>query len=107
MPVAIVANPDLSILTDRQRDAVNAVHRQLRALGRTSLPGERETVLPKLLVAGAELKRITTKVETQLTEYDNVLRERGATEAEDDLWIQNLRRLETMLAVLARAKEVV
>lgn len=107
MPVAIVANPNLKVLTDKQRDATDTVLRHMRALERTSFPAERQAVMPKLIAASVELKRIARKVETQLVDYDKALIERGTTEAEDDLWIQNLRRLETMLAVLERAKEVI
>ena len=107
MPVAIVADLNLGILTDRQRDAVDAVTRQIKALGRTSFPDERQQVVAALLVAGVELKRVTDRLETQLEAFDKTLRERGTTDQEDDLWIQNLERLNVMLTVLGRAKAAI
>lgn len=106
MPVT-AERVDLSVLTDKQRDVAEPVVRQLRALERTSFPAERQQVVANLLVAGIALKHVTDRLEAQLATFDKALTDRGTTDAEDDLWIQNLQRLTVMLNLLSRAEAAI
>lgn len=99
--------PDLTVLTDKQRAATDAVLAALRSLERTSFPDERTPIINQILRGGVALKTIVDKLETQLITFDGALRERGTSEEEDDLWIQNLSRWTTMQRVLDLAKSVI
>lgn len=92
-------------LSQRQSDTYDVLLRDVRALEQSPVNRKPERV-NRVLRLGVDLSRMCRELESALAVEDKRLTEDGTSDELDDRWIKNLRRLETMQALLDRAKAV-